>query len=189
MKVFISWSFMALCLTLPLAAESITYTMSGDISGTLGGVGFSDAAFTFVLDGEPTGVTSDGVGDLSNAATSNSISIAGFATDEFTGGIDAYATPLLGDAGILNSTESDGIVIANPGFVVWNLETSLGPLPDSGGVSIEGTLDTSLGVLSITGAENVSFGASTTTVPEPATIGLIALSLFGIALRRRWLRG
>jgi hypothetical protein len=95
----------------------------------------------------------------------------------------------LGDAGIVNSTESAGILIANADFVGWNLATSLGPLDDSGGASIERTLDTSLGVLGITDATNLSFGASTAAVPEPATIGLVALSLFGIALPRRWARG
>ena len=189
MKVFICLSFMVLCLTLPLAAGSITYTMTGDISGSLNGVDFSNAAFTFVLDGTTAGVASDGAGDLINEATSNSISIVGFASDEFTGGIDAYATPLLGDAGIVNSTESAGIVIANPGFVGWNLATSLGPLDASGGASIEGTLDTTLGVLAITDATNVSFGASTAAVPEPASVELVALSLLGIALCRRWVRG
>jgi hypothetical protein len=44
---------------------------------------------------------------------------------------------------------------------------------------------TSLGTLVLTGAQNVSFGATVAAVPEPATISLIAISLFGaLALGR-----
>jgi PEP-CTERM motif len=188
MKVFVSCSFLAICLTLPLAAESITYTMTGDLSGSLNGVNFSDEAFTFVLGGDTGGVSGSAL--LSNDATSSSISIAGFATTDFTEGVAAgVAGPF---AGIINASDTAGIVIGNIGFGGWNLATPLGPLGESGpAFDSGGSFSTGAGTLVIDefGAENVSFTAATSAVPEPATVGLIALSLFGIALGRRRVRG
>jgi hypothetical protein len=184
-KVFVFWSLTALCLALPLAAEPITYTMTGTLSGSLGVTDFSGAAFTIVLDGDTANITEAGA--LFNGATSTSISIAGFGSGDFTEGIDAATAG--GIAGLLNLSGTDGILIENLGFAGWDLATSLGPLEETGAAYLDTvSFDTSLGTLTITDAENVSFGASTSTVPEPATVGLVALSLFGIALRRRWAR-
>jgi hypothetical protein len=186
---------MALCLTLPLAAGPITYTMTGTLSGSLNGHAFTNEAFTFVLDGTTAGVTDDS-GILVNDATSDSISITGVGSGDFTQPVEALVVPGYGIAGIGNSALNSGVVIENGGFNTWNLSTSLGSLEEAGGAWADGgTLDTSFGVLVITGAENVSFSASITNaniiaaVPEPATIGLVALSLIGMAVRRRLARG
>ncbi len=190
MKVFVSGSFMAFCLTLPLAAGPITYTMTGDLSGTLDGTPFLDKAFTFVLDGNTADITTFASVVLVDEASSTSISIAGFTTADFTEPVEAAVDPLVGVAGIINLPDTAGITIGNTGFEPWNLATSLGPLEETGApFAAVGTFTTSLGTLVISGAENVSFSASTAAVPEPASVGLVALSLLGIALRRRWARG
>jgi hypothetical protein len=195
MKVFVCGSFMALGLTLPLAAGSITYTMTGTLSGSLDGSAFSNAAFTIVLDGSTTGVTNDS-GVLLNDATSDSISIAGFTSTDFTQPVEALVIPSFGIAGVGDYATTSGIAIDNSAFDTWNLATSLAPAEQTGAAyAAYGTLETALGALVIDSANNVVFSASTTNAniltaaPEPATIGLVALSLIGMAVRRRWVRG
>jgi hypothetical protein len=192
MRVFVSWSFMALCLTLPLAAESITYTMTGTLSGTLNGTPFFNKAFTFVFLGNTADITSPDPGVLLDEASSTSISIAGFSAGDFTEGIGVAAVPSAGRVGFaIPSNLDDSLVIENSGFDGWNLATSVGPFEESGAaLGSDGDFSTSLGTLVFFGgAENVSFSASVAAVPEPASVGLVAVSLLGIALRRRWARG
>jgi PEP-CTERM motif len=189
MKSIVCWSFMALCLTLPLAASSIVYTMTGTLSGSLNGHAFSDAAFTIVLDGNTSNITDD-AGVLLNQATSDTISIAGFTTTDFTQPVDAVAIPSFAFAGVGDFATTSGIAIDNASLATWNLATAFGPVEQTGGAyAAEGTIETGLGALVITGAENVSFSSTLTSAPEPATVGLVALSLIGIAVRRRFVRG
>jgi hypothetical protein len=191
-RVFLAWSFLASFLTVPLAAESITYTMTGTLTGTLDGTPFFDKAFTFVFDANTADITSPDPGVLFDEASSTSTSIAGFSAGDFTQGIAVAAVPSLGRVGFADPSNTDeSLVIENSGFDGWNLATTVGPFEESGAaLGSTGDFSTSLGTLVFFGgAENVSFSATVAAVPEPATIGLIALSLFGIALRRRMLRG
>lgn len=184
MKMLLSL-LIAMCLTLPLAASPIIYTMTGTLSGTIGGVGFQNEPFTFVFDGDTTGVFDDSPTLLFNPVTASSLSITTIGSGDFTQALDVGVDSMNDSAGFADPTITDVLAAQNAGFAGWNLASSIGPLEQTGAAFLaDGSFDTSLGTLDLIGATNVSFGA-VAAVPEPATTGLIALSLVGVALRRR----
>ena len=169
----------ALFLALPLAAGPITYTMTGFLSGGLVTAPIEGAAFTFVFNGDTTNIFTSG-DTLLNPATSNSISITGFGSGQFTQTIDVGVNPTAGN-GITGFVDAglNGLSFKNAGFVGWNLATPIGPLTSATPSWASGVFTTSLGTLTITGARNLTFEA--TTVPEPATIALAGLALLCLA--------
>jgi hypothetical protein len=171
------FSFIALCLALPLAAGPISYTMTGFLNGSLGTAPVTDAAFTFVFNGDTTGIT--GTNPLLNPAISNSISITGFGSGQFTQAIDVGVNPTAGIGGFTDTTETRGITLQIGGFVGWDLATSIGPLTSVAPFYAAGGLTTSLGTLSITGARDLTYQAN--AVPEPATAALAGLALLCLA--------
>jgi len=167
----------ALCLALPLAAGPIYYTMTGSLSGTLGTAPVTGAAFTFVFNGDTTNIA--GTNPLLNPAVSNSISIAGFGSGQFTQVIDVGVNPASGIGGFSGITTFEALTFHNDGFVGWDLATPIGPLTSASPFYAAGSFTTSLGTLAITGAQGLSFEA--TTVPEPATVALTGLALLFVA--------
>src|SRR5580658_7354162 len=99
MKTFALGSLTAMCLTLPLAADPIIYTMTGTLSGSLGGAALTDAPFTFVFDGDTAGIFPVSTTLLLNSATSTSIFITGFGSGQFTEavlvGVSTPSAPIL----------------------------------------------------------------------------------------------
>ncbi len=180
------WRFLvfALCLPLPMSATLISYTMTGDLTGTLGTAPITAASFTFVFVGDTTGIYSSPPDVLLNPAISNSISITGFGSGQFTegivigvnpvGGIGGFSTPIL---------DLRGITFLNAGFVGWDLATPIGPLGNATPPFADGSFATSIGALDITGASNLTFRAD--AVPEPATLALIGAGMLLLTLLRR----
>ncbi len=167
----------ALCLALPLAAGPIRYWMTGSLFGSLGTAPVTGAEFTFVFNGDTTNIA--GTNPLLNPAISNSISITGFGSGQFTQAIDVGVNPTLGIGGFSNTGLVSGITLQNGGFVGWDLATPIGPLTSASALFATGSLTTSLGTLAITGAQDLTFQA--TTVPEPATAALTGLALLFVA--------
>lgn len=162
-------------------AGPITYTESGTLSGSLGATTLTNVSFTFVFNGDTANIVSGN--PLLNPATSNSISIGAF-NGSFTTAVEVG----VGAAGIIGFTdlsENDGITFSSAGAVGYNLAAPITvTAPTSHFAS--GSLETSLGTLAITGAQNLSFTA--TLVPEPASMSLLGLSLLGLTslrLRRK----
>ena len=180
MKSFFRYSgflSIALFLALPLAAGPITYTMTGFLSGSLGTAPVTAAAFTFVFNGDTANVT--GTNPLLNPAISNSISITGFGSGQFTEAIDVGVNPTNGIGGFADTSLASALTFQNAGFVGWDLATPIGPLASASPYWASGVFTTSLGTLSITGARDLTFQA--TTVPEPATAALAGLALLCLA--------
>jgi hypothetical protein len=181
MKSFFRYSsflLIALCLALPLAAGPITYTMTGFLTGTLGTAPVTGAAFTFVFNGDTAGIS--GTNPLLNPAITNSISITGFGTGQFTQAMVAGVNPTGGIGGFSDPSTANALTLENGGFVGWGLATPIGPLTNAAAYWASGSFTTDLGSLSITGARDLTFEA-TTTVPEPATAALAGLALLGLA--------
>ena len=108
---------------------------------------------------------------LANPATSTTISITGFGSGHFTQAVDAGLDLLDNAAGFASLLDPTNVLLAqNTVFAAWNLATTFGPLEQVGSAfAANGSFSTSLGTLVVTGAQNVSFGAVVTAVPEPAT--------------------
>ena len=185
MKAFAT-SLIALCFGLPLMAEPITYTMTGTLSGTLGGVAVTDATFKFVFNGDTANIFDASPTLLLNPATSTSLFITGFGSGDFTQTIDVGVDLQDDNAGFANPGLTDIFVIQNAAFGAWNDATSIGPLEQFGAASqVQGSFSTSLGTLALIGADNVSFGAA---VPEPSLIAFVGCSMLGTIVRRSWIR-
>jgi hypothetical protein len=169
----------------PLAAAPIFYVETGQLSGSLGSTVLTDASFTFTFYGDTANITSLS-SSLLNPATSNSISI-GASNGSFTTAVDAGVNPSYtsssGIVGFTDPSENNGITFVSTGAYGYDLATPISVSSVSAFYD-EGSLATTLGTLTITGAQDLTFTA-TGGVPEPSTCGISALALLGFVLLGR----
>jgi len=199
-----SLSILRLCLLVLILAPthsraaSVIYSAYGDsLSGSLGGVAFSNAAYTIRLS-----AFTENIVDMQSAfgypvpafvnagaAGAGSIEIAGAGTAVFNhileivsidmrsfGGITQIALRLdQGDVG-------DFPIIAGSDFDAWNLLDPFSKTVQAQVVPSSNVM-TSMGVLAITGVTgSVTY---TTSIPEPSALSLLAVGLGGLAMMRR----
>jgi hypothetical protein len=179
-------------------AESVTYTLTGTFSGSVGALTFNSVAGTFSLVGDTANTTSVGGGFYTNTLGVATISIDGIGTAFFyspTFGAEAQ----FGGAGFYDPDTGFGVSLYDPALTGYTLSSSFtdsGPLLESFDASFGGTEATSLGDLTISGdvgttATFTASGSQIAATPEPQSIALVATSALGLAriLRRRLLRG
>ena len=182
------------------SAASITYYGIGEgMSGSLGSVVFSSAAYKItmpsdtsnIIDYQATAGYPFPLYNVSGVPGVGSIEIAGVGTATFSNllSILSFDQRSFGGVSGLAFRLDDGAVGALPSlygnFNAWNL---MGPFSRTGFVGPSDTplnvdMGTSMGNLRITGLSgNLTY---TTELPEPSALSLLAVGLGGLAMIRR----
>ena len=173
-----------------LQASSVTYTFTGTGTGDLNGVAFTSTPFTITVVGDTSNIVSCFTVVLCNPATSATIAISGFPLATFitaTQVFDSPGFPALGFERAVNS--ADLLDLSDPAFATYDLATSIGPIFVATPFAVNqfncgfGCVVTNQGNVDFSSIVNVTFTAS--TVPEPATLGLLGLGCSGLAALRR----
>src|SRR5579883_3188543 len=104
------------------SAAPITYTITGNLSGTLGSVSLNNIPFTFVFRADTTNIFNDN--PLLNPDLTNNISIGGNA-GQFSQIVDVGVSPSNGIGGFSHPVTELGITFANPRFFDYTLASSM----------------------------------------------------------------
>ncbi len=182
MRFWILWRVVVLCglVFSPLVGSPITYTMTGNVSGSIGATPLSNAPFTFVFYGDTTGIYTFPSGPLNilmNPALATSILLSGSAGG-FIEPVIVGVEPVAGVVGFADAANTKGLTLVHAGAVGWDLASPIGPLTGEPGFA-NGSFATTLGVFTISGGSDVSFTAAN-TVPEPGGALLFGCALSGL---------
>lgn len=184
-------------------ADIITYSFSGQGSGTLGSTTFTDAFYSIVLTGNTENVVPFScihqlVGSFSNCRVpASSIFITGLGAYTFTGlpmSVFTYSDILGNVLGIQSNGLHDPFLdmylfweIGVPGMSNYRLASNFGPVTGTSWQSFPTSeFATSGGTLRLNATSNITF-QSVIVTPEPATIVLVAtgvLGMVGVASQR-----
>jgi PEP-CTERM motif len=172
-------------------ASPMDYTFTGTGGGTINGTAFT-GAFTFALEADTTNIIPSGTEFfLTNVAGTFS---EGGTTYTLGSGVDIVANPDLSFPRIafFNSDFTNGLGINNSALAGYSLASAIGPItapnpsdpsdfliPTLGGTtgfSIDGGVDK----LILTANDSLTFTAAPpSAVPEPSTLALFAVGMFG----------
>ena len=188
-----TWIKTAVLITLLSAAASagpITFTVTQNGIGSLGGTPFNNALVTIVLTTDTSTIFSGGAGLLEDIGPAT-VTVAGIGTATFTDTILAFddnQNPP--EAGIIDSVGHKVILLdQNAAFSTYALNTAIGPL--SGGPLGSQALPfpTSMGDFILSSSDSSdhpgTFTATTGSVPEPGTLGLFGAGIALLLIRRR----
>jgi len=184
-------------LSATASAAIMTYTETGFLSGSLGGTSFTNAAITLRVTADTANVLSGalyGVFPYWTNAGVTTIDIVGFQTATFNGSHSFGAIsenisllqPGTGAMGI-GDLSTFAFVLGNyqtaePDYALATEKTFTGAA-----AAADATYSTTLGDLITTGVTgNATFtAAEVSAVPEPSSLGLLALGAGGLLARRR----
>ncbi|WP_293372377.1 PEPxxWA-CTERM sorting domain-containing protein [Phenylobacterium sp.] len=171
------------------AANAVTaiYTISGNGSGSLNGISFENADYTFALAGDTANVIDNYFGYYyghfqdNNNLTSATFTIAGVGSGTVSLATEFgefYNQAYFGRADFGN----DILDFYLPSET--DITTTAGPLTGTGVYDLGQQIDTSAGELELDSSSDVTFSS---LVPEPESWALLiaGIGLTGVALRRR----
>ena len=189
-----------LCFTVAqVHADPITYTISSDVSGTLGGMSFTDVLVTITLIGDTANVVPGPVPftDVVENTGTATVNVSGIGTATFTdsvGIVDTLAdTSIFGVPAVLflDITTGTGLMLETGStFTTYGLTSSIGPISDPGGVASGSQMTpvfaTSDGDLTWTVGQSLGTATFTATAtPEPSNVIVIVGIALGIAFAGR----
>jgi hypothetical protein len=175
----------ALCLSARTAqADPIRFEFTGVGTGSLAGKTFTNAPFFINLYGDTANITRPS-SDVYSLEGSSNFNIEGIGSGDFTQSTRVFSNVgnrTVGFSRGSSSGSSDLVNLTDPAFAGYDLTRPLALVreEDPTAVSQFNNISTSLGLLTFTAIDVVTFRA----VPEPSA-GLAALGLAIVTLRRR----
>lgn len=145
--------------TIPILAGPITYSLTTNASGTLGGTAFTNAAVTVTVTGDTNNVGPAPAPDsaaVTNTGTAT-VNIAGVGSAFFTDPVGIFSTltdNVFGTPAVLVADNATGTGIEvqfGPTYLTYDLRSAIGPITGAGGPASGShstpTFNTSLGVM------------------------------------------
>ncbi len=195
MRAFFLALAAGLCFSVAqLQASPITYTLSSDASGTLGGMSFTDALVTITLIGDTANVVPGPVPftDVVENTGTATVDVSGIGTATFTdsvGIIDTLTdTSIFGVPAVLmlDLTTWTGLLLETGStFTTYGLTNSIWPVSGAGGVASGShvTPDFATTDGDLTWTVGQSLGTATfTAVATPEQSGVIVLLAIGLTV-------
>jgi hypothetical protein len=161
-------------------AAPITYTFTGNGSGTVNGAPFTDAEYTITLIGDTTAITNSL--NVYHLITTATMVIAGVGTATITDPVEIYDSPNVSALGFAREGGYTLLGLDNAAFATYALSTSLGPIVASGiSVSQFTNLASTLGPITLSSTTGTTFqallnpptttGTGNVSIPLKITIG------------------
>jgi hypothetical protein len=190
-KMIIATFILAAALAaVPAMAQTITFTISADGSGTLGSTPFTNQLVTFIQVTDTSAISNSCGYPCSPDVPTNTVAIGGVGTETLIGPTYFFANQI-NLIGITNAPGFAFLAIEDGSLGSYNMKTSFGPTTFGiyGGSAISGEA-TSGGLLSVNYAAGTpgTFEAVVgSTTPEPASFLLMGSGLLAMGgiLRRR----
>jgi len=157
-------------------ADPIIYTEQAIATGTLGASDFIDTLVTITVAADTTGVTQARPGLLTNTGQA-SLSLGGVSAGQFLDPMSAFAfsDPFGSTLGITDATDfADLLDTSQPRGFSYNLSSALPPVSGASLINAYLSFATSQGDLTLFLAGDSHFSATVESVPEPASLALLA---------------